>query len=209
MGGQSLDVKKLASPDDLRAVSSPQRLQVIDALYSMGQATVSRLAHATGLAIGSVSFHLRTLAEVDIARIVDHPSSADRRQTWWEPVHKDGFDWDPDIYETDWGAAGMRARWAASQSVDWASRRADPASLPPSWSRTVFRNDMALRLTPEDVRALSEALLALVLQFRDEGDRQMAADNTTDRRPYIVQLEGYPYQAPKTPVDGGSAATEA
>lgn len=191
---REFDVKKLATPADLQAVSSPQRVQIVDALYNLGHATVSQIAQATDLAIGSVSFHLRILARADIARRIEEPRSTDRRETWWEPAHKDGFDWDEDIWQSDWGAAGMRARWAAIQAVDWKSRRADPSELPDSWRSTHIRNDLSMRLTPDEVRQLSKDFLELMLKYRDLGDERAAAGDTADRRPYVIDFEGYPYR---------------
>lgn len=197
MARRRLDVKTFATPNDLKAVASPPRLQVIQALYGFGQATVSQLAQATGLAIGSVSHHLRVLEAVDIARRVVEPSSPDRRQTWWEPAHRDGFNWPADIHESDWGAAGMRARWAAVQALDWESQRVPNEDLPESWRGVRVANDVSMRLTPEEVRQLREDVYQLLREYRDRGDAQAARGETENRRPFHVDVDGFPYRPPR------------
>ncbi|MEP7795772.1 helix-turn-helix domain-containing protein, partial [Sanguibacter sp. 25GB23B1] len=70
----------------LRALAHPARLAILGTLRVGGPATVGSLAAAHGIAAGSASYHLKTLARhgfVEEAPVASDDGTSDRRTRWW------------------------------------------------------------------------------------------------------------------------------
>jgi DNA-binding transcriptional ArsR family regulator len=66
----------------LRALAHPLRVEIYDILSQYGPQTSSSLASMTGESSGSMSYHLRALAQHDLIREV--PDRGTARERWWE-----------------------------------------------------------------------------------------------------------------------------
>jgi DNA-binding transcriptional ArsR family regulator len=72
----------LTDPRAIRALAHPARMQVIDALYSSGQAmTATELGELTGLSASAMSYHLRALERFGVVRRDD--AKGDARERPW------------------------------------------------------------------------------------------------------------------------------
>ena len=71
----------------MRALAHPLRLRILGILRVEGPQSVGRLAEATGVASGSVSYHLATLAKHGF--VVPAPDlERDGRERWWKAAHE-------------------------------------------------------------------------------------------------------------------------
>jgi DNA-binding transcriptional ArsR family regulator len=85
--------------DVLIAVHHPTRRWLVELLWVDGPATVGRLAARTGLAVGSVSHHLKPLHRQGF--IEPTPELArDTRESWWRATHRN-ISWSADDFEPD------------------------------------------------------------------------------------------------------------
>ena len=85
--------------DVLVALHHPTRRWLAELLWVEGPATVGRLAARTGLAVGSVSHHLKPLHRQGF--IEPAPELArDTRESWWRTTPRN-LSWSPDDFEPD------------------------------------------------------------------------------------------------------------
>jgi DNA-binding transcriptional ArsR family regulator len=189
----------------LIAIHHPTRRWLVELLALEGPASVGRLAARTGLAVGSVSHHLKTLHRhgfvepaPDLAR--------DTRESWWRGVRK-SITWSTDDFPG--GTAGRRVAEAAEvedfrhqvRAVrQWLSRagQADEA-----WRRAASSTDSVVFASAAELRDLGRRLQATIHEWSAErlaaGDPQGAvgdADDTgssdPDRRPVRVIARAFP-----------------
>lgn len=66
----------------LKALGHPVRLRLLDELIATGPATVGMLALRTDEAVGSVSHHLRSLADAGLVHVAPE-LARNRRERWW------------------------------------------------------------------------------------------------------------------------------
>jgi DNA-binding transcriptional ArsR family regulator len=158
------DVTSVTDSKVLAAMSHPARRRLLDVIHVQGPSTVTTLSKATGLAIGSVSHHLRTLAGAGL--IEEAPDLArDRRERWWQP-RASGLRWSTRDFQGDASSAAI-AEAALSLNLEhhtskvraWRAR-ADEASA--EWQDAAFSTDTWLRLSPAELAALSVELNALL-----------------------------------------------
>jgi predicted transcriptional regulator len=76
----------LTSVKQMRALAHPLRLQVLGELRVNGPRTAGLLAGLFGEAPGTLSYHLRKLAEFGFVEEVPE-LAADRREHWWRAAH--------------------------------------------------------------------------------------------------------------------------
>ena len=172
----------------LRAMAHPLRRRLLDVLRVDGPGTASALAAATGSAVGNVSHHLKVLAGAGL--VAEAPELArDRRERWWR-LAVDRLQWSTTDFAEDPAAA---AAGVAAESLGLARQielvRAwaqDPAAHTAPWGDAAFATDSWLRLTPEELSALSRELLAVVDRWRER------PDDGQERRPVFLLARGFP-----------------
>jgi DNA-binding transcriptional ArsR family regulator len=174
----------------LAALAHPLRRRLVDLLRVDGPATASMLAGRTGQAVGNISHHVRTLADVGL--IEEAPELArDRRERWWRLVAP-SVRWS----STDFGgdAAGEAVAYAVeSMNLDRqagfvrAFRSADPAEQE-WWADNAFSTDAWLRVTPAELGQFAAEMIALVARW---SNREIPADGQ-ERRPVFAFARGVP-----------------
>jgi DNA-binding transcriptional ArsR family regulator len=150
----------------LRAVAHPLRLRLLGSLRKDGPATASELGRRLGESSGATSYHLRIL---DKYGFVEDDTERNRgRERWWRAVDE-GMKWsldtdDPGLLEAD-RALG---RQLASEHLRWIRRWNDKM---PEWDRPwrAASNsvDQWFELTPDELRALSDEVLAVLERYED------------------------------------------
>ena len=133
------------------------RLDLLGYLMSEGPATASACARAIGDTPSNCSYHLRVLAGIGL---VEADASGDGRERPWRATIT-GFTAAP-------GTAGASELLAASVQLDYQSareylRRRD--ELPAQWRDTDVHGSYGLRVTVDELRALGEAIDALVRPY--------------------------------------------
>jgi len=151
---------RVTSSKVLAAMAHPARRRLLDVLAVDDAATVSAMAVRTGLAVGSVSHHLRVLAEAGL--VEEAPDRAkDRREHWWRAATS-GLSWSTRDFEGD-ATAEVVAAAASTLNLEhhvdkvraWQSA---PAELRERWSDAAFATDSWLLLTPDELAELSVEL---------------------------------------------------
>jgi len=178
----------------LRALAHPARLKMLAELRSHGPATVGRLADRLGLAAGSASYHLRTLAEhglvVERATPPDgHPQ--DGRTRWWEAAQRTTT-WEPSGHRDDPEAAAA-SRDLEAAIIEGYRERALAAldlrpDLPAPWQDVAYLGDDRLTLT----LAEAEQLRAELDELLERWSARPASTDGAETRPVMLVVQSYP-----------------
>ena len=182
----------LHDPDALRALAHPLRGKLLAALRLDGPATASMLARRYDESSGATSYHLRMLARYGF--VEDDPGHDSGRERWWRAAHE-LTEWSPDAFlgadpgETEAARQFMRrvlgdyARWQArwiDELGDWS----------PEWQDASELSDLAMRLTPAQLKALKEELLATIFRYREAGPDGDGSERV------VVLLQAFPQSGP-------------
>src|SRR5689334_15581034 len=150
--------------DVLVALHHPTRRWLVELLWAEGPATVGRLAARTGLAVGSVSHHLKPLHRQGF--VAPAPELArDTRESWWKVTPR-RLSWSVEDFED--GSLGRRIadqaelenfRYQVRAVQQWLARMAD---APASWRRAAGSTDSLVRATAEQTADLHVRLAAVL-----------------------------------------------
>ena len=146
--------------DVLVALHHPTRRWLAELLWVEGPATVGRLAARTGLAVGSVSHHLKPLHQQGF--IEPAPELArDTRESWWRTTPRN-LSWSVEDFEPD--SLGRRVadqaevenfRYQARAIHAWLEEMDD---APAEWRRAAGATDSLVRATAEQTADLHRRL---------------------------------------------------
>lgn len=184
-------VQTVTDAKALSAMANPFRSRMLDALSVDGPSTASGLAKRTGQAVGSVSHHLKVLAEAGL--VVEAPELArDRRERWWRLVAT-ATRWSRAEFATDAGAvtAALAAESLTLQrqferAQDWLANSESAGD----WDDAAFATQIWLDLTPGELRELSAELVALIRRWRQRSE----PDDGLERETVFVFARGFPAQ---------------
>ncbi|MCW6005501.1 helix-turn-helix domain-containing protein [Micromonospora sp. CPCC 205371] len=152
--------------ETLKAVAHPTRSKILGLLRHEGPATASELARRLDDSSGSTSYHLRQLARFGF--VDEDPDQPNRRDKRWRATYS----------VTTWSRADMSSpegreisdalqRRQMLRAVDhfqrWMARERDPR-----WEDTGGVSDLLLRLTPSQVAALDDELMAVLDRYRTD-----------------------------------------
>jgi DNA-binding transcriptional ArsR family regulator len=178
----------------LVAFHHPIRRWLTELLGVQGPSNVGQLAAATGLAVGSVSHHLKMLHQQDL--IEPAPELArDTRESWWR-LKPRTMTWS--VEDFDEGTLGRRVaqtaeaenlRYQVRAMQDWLRRA--PGETP-AWRTAANSVDTYVAATEEQVRDLARRLSRLVKVWSDEC--MAAAEEHPDdvRRPVRAVARVFP-----------------
>ena len=159
-GGRAINLHD-AGP--MRALAHPLRLRILGLLRSGGPQSVGKLAEATGVASGSVSYHLSTLAKHGF--VVPAPEfERDGRERWWQAAHEmttlrsEEFIDDPERREA---AEAMRRTVLDSYHRELVDALDAEIDLEPEWVAASDSSDGAAHLTLDEFRELDADLAAV------------------------------------------------
>jgi DNA-binding transcriptional ArsR family regulator len=184
--------RKTLDPASLKALAHPLRADLFRALQE-GPATSTQLAKRLGSNTGTVSWHLRQLERFGF--IEDAPGHGSGRERWWRAgvagttldIRDPGM-LDPVALEAArWFVRDeSRAHWEALHHwIDTAQQWSQ------DWIGASFLHDTVIELTPSELLALQQELLAAVerLRRRPWGEEPSA-------RSVKVALQAFPTGAP-------------
>ena len=163
----------------LRALAHPLRTRLLGLLRLHGPATASGLGRLVGESSGSTSYHLRQLAVYGFVEEAEGQGTA--RERWWRARHRMTSWQRSDLAGQD-GAEEIQDEMARLQ-IDmhgrvlstWHTQR---DRLEPAWSGAASMSDYALRLRPEQARALADELNAVVTRWMTEHPGDVPAEDT-------------------------------
>ena len=166
--------------DVLVALHHPTRRWLVELLWVEGPATVGRLAARTGLAVGSVSHHLKPLHQQGF--IEPAPDLArDTRESWWRVTPRN-LSWSADDFEPD--SLGRRVadhaevenfRYQVRATQQWLKEMPD---APVEWRRAAGATDSLVNATVEQLADLHRRLGEVLSEWSREcmDDEQQRPD---------------------------------
>lgn len=171
--------ERLSDPAHLRVLAHPTRLRILALLRELGPRTASGLTEHVDEAPGTLSYHLAKLAGAGLIR--EAPGTGDRRQRWWQ-ASQPMTSWDDIEFSRD------PAKLAASRDLSrtimqlYAQQHdaylAATPHLGPEWVDAGLGHDRRLRLTAEQLRGLTDDLVAVAEKWQAVSDE--AADGAED-----------------------------
>jgi DNA-binding transcriptional ArsR family regulator len=162
----------------LRALAHPLRLRLLGHLRLHGPATASGLGRAVGESSGATSYHLRQLAAHGFVEEVEQGTA---RERWWRARHR-MTSWQRSDLEAQEGGAEVRDAMAHLQ-VEMHGRvlrtgLEQQERLGQAWADAGSMSDDALQLTPDQARALTDELDAVVTRWMDAHPGNRPAEGT-------------------------------
>lgn len=163
----------------LRALTHPLRNRLLALLRLDGPSTATLLGARVGESSGTTSYHLRQLAAHGFIQEV--PERGTGRERWWRAGHR----------QSGWTAEAMRGQPGGSEVVEAALRHAvgvqgrllgawvdQRETLGLTWSAASSVNDYALRLRPEQARALQAELFAVLDRWASDHPTDVAVEGS-------------------------------
>jgi DNA-binding transcriptional ArsR family regulator len=153
----------LTSAASMRVLAHPTRLRLLALLRERGPQTAAQLGAVVDEAPGTVSYHLRKLASIDLIEPADLEST-DRRERWWRATTV-LTSWEPSelLDDPDKLLASSVLQKTIAQA--YAARYIDYIEAMPTftkeWVAAGASSDRTLRLTVDELAALRADLEAL------------------------------------------------
>ncbi|MER5888952.1 helix-turn-helix domain-containing protein [Streptomyces sp. NPDC001941] len=176
----------------LRGLAHPLRMRILELLSLDGPATASRLSARLGENTGTVSWHLRHLAEHGF--IEEETGRGTKRERWWRRTAErhelriSDFRDDPDAHGALSVYLSELVRQLFSRVMTYVGEDWDA-----TWRAAGTIADWRdLRLTPAQLMALNEELTAVVARYARVADDAPAPDAL----PVVVQLQSFPRRDP-------------
>jgi DNA-binding transcriptional ArsR family regulator len=188
------DVRLVDDPRSLRALAHPVRIALIEQLTMRGPLTATEAAERIGESPSTCSFHLRQLAKYGF---VEEAGERHGRSRPWR-VTRLGMRIDGDAGGADAKVAGsMLTRMLRERQLDRYRRWLETQSgYPAEWRRAAEDSEFLFWLTPEELAALGDELVDLLLpRFRERLTDPSARPEGA--LPVEMLLLGYPIEAPE------------
>lgn len=167
--------------DQVRALSHPLRLRILDILVEQGPATSTTLARSLGESTAATSYHLRQLAQHGLIR--ELPERGNRRDRWWEAVARSYGAKAPESDEARSATYELAANVVEHDAQVVRAFLDNRESYPAHWQDAALFTNASLWATPDELRSLSRRVHGLFAEYRrlDPDDRPEGAE-----RIYVV-----------------------
>lgn len=158
---RGLPVRRLRSPEQLRALAHPRRMEIIDLLIADGPLTASQCATRLDDSPASCSYHLRQLARFGF--VEEAEGGQGRSRPWrWVPV---GNQIEATGSPAERSAAEALGAVIDGRNIDRIRRFAGHRAVDP-WREHALTSDWAIRVTEDELAELGEALTALLVPLQ-------------------------------------------
>jgi DNA-binding transcriptional ArsR family regulator len=179
--------------ESLKVLAHPLRVRIIDVLSQYGPYTASGLAQRLGESSGATSYHLRQLARHDFVRELEGRGTA--RERWWQRTPR-GINLDArELNDTIAGRTAIdlvMREWQRNREnalMEFLTRGVD--ELPDAWIDPAVSSTADLRLTVEQLTALTRDVMKIVNEFADRY-RGQRNDPVPGSRPVQIQFNAFP-----------------
>ena len=154
---------RIFEPERIRALAHPIRLDLLDHLRQVGEATATQCAEGIGESVASCSFHLRMLAKYGFIE----PGQPRGREKPWKLAA--GERWDmrpsPQVPGSSSAAVELAALTAAREGERFRRFLAQLDREPPQWVEATTATTGSLWATAEEMADLGREVAALTERF--------------------------------------------
>src|SRR3954452_3103303 len=175
---------ELHDPRVLRAIAHPVRSRILTELDAHGSLRAADVAQVLGIPANQASFHLRQLARVGL--VEEDPAAArDKRDRVWRAAEAAGYDVSIGEVERAPGGKAASAVFRRTKAA-WAHQLVEIVygeDRTPGIHRAV--TEQAVRLTKEEARQLTEALVDVVDEWRQ---LNQGSDDDGRRTYHVLQM---------------------
>lgn len=156
---------RITDPERIRALAHPTRLELLDHLRDVGEATATECAAAVGESVASCSFHLRMLAKYGF---IERGEQRGREKPWRIPAAGAGIDARPDSsVPGSMHAVQELASLTVTRQADRVGRfLARAADEPEEWIQSTTITTSAFWATAEELAALAAEVQHLTDRFQ-------------------------------------------
>lgn len=147
----------ITDPKAMRALAHPLRIQMLEALTTLGQATATELSEVVDESPSNCSFHLRKLARYGYIERAD--DAAGREKPWRviDPTQNFiGDSADPLSLQASTAVGAAFREWDVARM-----RAAEGRPNPENWRGATFQRGSTLYLTPDEAKKLEADLATL------------------------------------------------
>ena len=184
--------RELSDPRTMRALTHPVRLALLQILELEGPLTATQAGELIGEPPNTCSFHFRQLAKYGF--VEEAGPAPGRSRPWRLTTHRMHFTdlhEDPDTAVAARGLDRMlRERYFERLAAFYESR----SGYPLAWQETTGGSQALLHVTPEELKAIDEQIMAVLDPYRDRGADP--AKRPADSLPIEVLLFAYPVRPP-------------
>lgn len=190
---------RTTDPDRIRALAHPVRIDLIELLDELGEATATQCAERLGETVANCSFHLRVLAKAGFIE----PAPARGREKPWRPVSAGGrrMSIEPGNQASRLAVAelaGLSLLREAERVRAFLQEQPDP---PAGWEDTVSLTSSTFWATADELRELVVQIDALTDRFAGRSrDAALRPDGARRARLFAaVNPDSFPEAPPASP----------
>jgi DNA-binding transcriptional ArsR family regulator len=185
------DRRRLTDPRELRALSHPTRLTLLELLDAEGPMTATQAGEHIGESPASASFHLRTLAKYGF--VEEAPGGRGRQRPWrvspqFQEIREDELGPEGRI------AAGAFLEMLRQRDVErlraWTSTR---MHYPERWRQAATELRLSVHLTADELAGFGAAVTAALAPYVD---RESGGERPADALPVSIGLHAVPLRPP-------------
>lgn len=152
----------ITDPSRIRALAHPLRLELLDYLGDVGEATATQCAERTGETVANCSFHLRTLAR---SGFIEPAPSRGREKPWRLASRSRMLDVDPADPTSFHAMSELVGLVLTREAERVRTFMATNPHRPDAWRDTVSVTTSSFWATADEMRELIETLTRLTDRF--------------------------------------------
>lgn len=152
----------ITDPSRIRALAHPLRLELLDFLGDVEEATATQCAEHTGETVANCSFHLRTLAK---ARFIEPAPSRGREKPWRLATRDRTLDVDPADPTSFHAMSELVGLVVTREAERVRTFMATHPQRPDEWRDTVSVTTSSFWATADEMRELVETVTQLTERF--------------------------------------------
>lgn len=161
----SMELRNITDPRELRALTHPVRLALLEVLAMEGALTATQAGELIGESPTTCSFHFRQLAKYGFVEEAGHGSGRNRP---WRRVHIGmSFPETASDAETVIAAESLAGLFYSRMFERFEHWRRVKHSYPEDWQQACATNESVMYLTTDELREIQSELLSLMLRYND------------------------------------------
>lgn len=173
----------------LKALANHDRLRILALLRNTGGRTVSQIGDELGLATGSISFHLKKLAEAGFAEQFS-PTQQDQRKSWWRAVNESSQIANSESEADKPAFLTLKKAADSAYSNAYARYLSSLDKIPAEFKEAELGFDTVLNLTAKEQAELGRQLISVVEQWKAKRPSDKTNQNNMQ---VLITLRGFPW----------------